>query len=190
MKGKSVFCVVLTVVVILAFLIPVAYDGTMRVIYPVAYEQEVERFAHENNLDPYLVMALIKAESNFVCDACSYKDAKGLMQLTDSTAEWAAEKMGMTEFDISQLNDPSVNISLGCWYLRHLLDFYNGEVTLALCAYNAGSGNVGKWLANEEYSKNSETLDTIPFIETKNYVQNTEKYMSEYKKLYPNLFRL
>ncbi|HIV02877.1 MAG TPA: lytic transglycosylase domain-containing protein [Candidatus Aphodoplasma excrementigallinarum] len=160
----------------------------MKVLYPVAYEHTVLEHARKNELDPYLVLGLIKAESNFVCDAQSHKDAKGLMQLTDSTAEWVAGKMGMEGFTTDQLSDPEVNISLGCWYLRHLLNSYDGDQTLALCAYNAGSGNVDKWLSDSRYSSNGETLDAIPFPETENYVQNTEKYTKQYKKLYPSLF--
>lgn len=187
-KGKTVWLILLVIIVSCAFLIPVAYDRVMRILYPVAYEQTVLEHAQKNDLDPYLVLGLIKAESNFVSDAQSHKDAKGLMQLTDATAEWVAEKMGIEGFAVSQLTDPSVNISLGCWYLRHLLDSYDGDMTLALCAYNAGSGNVAKWLADKRYTPDGETLETIPFPETKNYVCNTEKYAEMYKKLYPTLF--
>lgn len=188
MKGKTVWLILLAIIVLCAFLAPVVYDRIMKVLYPVAYEQSVLEHARKNELDPYLVLGLIKAESNFVCDAQSHKDAKGLMQLTDSTAEWVAGKMGMEGFTTDQLSDPEVNVSLGCWYLRHLLDIYDGDQTLALCAYNAGSGNVDKWLSDSRYSSNGVTLDTIPFPETEHYVQNTEKYTKQYKKLYPSLF--
>lgn len=188
MKGKTVWLILLAIIVLCAFLAPVVYDRIMKVLYPVAYEQSVLEHARKNELDPYLVLGLIKAESNFVCDAQSHKDAKGLMQLTDSTAEWVAGKMGMEGFTTDQLSDPEVNISLGCWYLRHFLDTYDGDQTLALCAYNAGSGNVDKWLSDSRYSSNGVTLDAIPFPETEHYVQNTEKYTKQYKKLYPSLF--
>ncbi len=188
MKGKTVWLILLAIIVLCAFLAPVVYDRIIKMLYPVAYEQTVLEHARRNELDPYLVLGLIKAESNFVCDAQSHKEAKGLMQLTDSTAEWVAGKMGMENFSVGQLSDPEVNISLGCWYLKHLLDSYDGDQTLALCAYNAGSGNVDKWLSDTRYSLDGETLDAIPFPETRNYVQNTEKYTKQYKKLYPSLF--
>lgn len=188
MKGKAVWLVLLGVILLCAFLVPTAYDRVQRMMYPVAYEQIVLEHAQANALDPYLVLGLIKAESNFVSDAQSHKEAKGLMQLTDATAEWVAQKMGLEHFSVEDLSNPETNIALGCWYLRHLLDSYDEDMTLALCAYNAGSGNVAKWLADERYSKDGETLGTIPFPETKSYVCNTEKYAEKYQKLYPRLF--
>ncbi|MBE7027336.1 MAG: lytic transglycosylase domain-containing protein, partial [Ruminococcaceae bacterium] len=106
----------------------------------------------------------------------------------DSTATWIAEKMGYKNFSASELSNPQKNIEIGCWYLRCLLDKYNGDTILALCAYNAGSGNVNAWLSNEQYSKDGKTLDNIPFSETRHYVANTQKYTEKYKKLYPDIF--
>lgn len=186
MKGKTVFFIVLIIAIAISLLIAPIYHVVMNIIYPVKYESVIKQHALENELDPYLVFALIKAESNFVADAASNKGAKGLMQITDATAIWSASKMKLNDFDISSILDPSTNVSIGCWYLKYLIDQYNGDVTLALYAYNAGSGNVNKWLSNDKYSSDGKTLETIPFTETKKYVENIEKYLLRYKKLYPN----
>ncbi len=186
MRGKAVFFIVLVMAVAIALLIVPIYNATINIIYPVKYESIIKEHASKNELDPYLVLALIKAESNFVPDAISNKDAKGLMQITDSTAIWSASKMKMDNFDISNICEPEVNISIGCWYLKYLIDQYNGDVTLALYAYNAGSGNVNKWLSNDKYSSDGKTLEAIPFSETRKYVENIKNYLLQYKKLYPN----
>lgn len=188
MKGKTAFAIIAIVVAAAIFAAPRIYNKIMRIIYPVDCADTVGTYAAKNELDPYLVLGLIKAESNFVSDACSHRGARGLMQLTESTAEWAAGKMQLENFDVSVLNEPETNIKIGCWYLKYLLDEYNGDIELALCAYNAGIGNVGKWLANDKYSSDGKTLDVIPFPETENYVMNTRKYMKKYIKLYPTLF--
>ena len=188
MKSKKVFFTVLVLVVICVIAAPKVYETVMKFIYPLEYEDVVYSYANENGLDPYLVLGIIKAESNFISDARSNKDAKGLMQITDSTATWAAEKMGYKNFSVSELANPQTNIAIGCWYLRYLLDRYNDDVTLALCSYNAGSGNVASWLSNEQYSKDGKTLENIPFPETRHYVANTQKYTEKYRKLYPDAF--
>lgn len=188
MKGKTLFVIILAAIVLLgAFAVPHIYDGVMDFIYPLRHEDIVKKYAEKYELDPYMVLGLIKAESNFVTDAESHQGAKGLMQLTNSTAIWVAEKNGIEDFDVASLADPETNISLGCWYIDYLLDAYDGDLTLALCAYNAGGGNVAKWLKNEKYSKDGETLDDIPFAETKKYVEKIEEYREKYKEMYPDI---
>lgn len=188
MKNKKAFFAALVLIIICVIASPKVYETVMKFIYPLEYEDLVYSYANKNSLDPYLVLGLIKAESNFISDARSNKDAKGLMQITDSTAIWVASKMGQENFSVSELENPEVNIAIGCWYLRYLLDNYNDDTTLALCAYNAGSGNVSAWLLNTQYSKDGKTLDNIPFSETSHYVVNTQKYAEKYKKLYPDIF--
>lgn len=138
-------------------------------------------YSDEYSLDRYLVMALIKAESNYIYDAQS-NVAKGLMQITDETADWICEKLSIENADIE---DPQTNINMGCYYLSYLLDYYDDE-TLALAAYNAGMGNVNKWLLDEKYSKTGKTLDEIPFAETKKYIEKIEKGKNIYLNLYNN----
>ncbi len=155
-------------------------------MYPVTYSEYVQKYSEQYNLDEHLVFSMIKAESSFNPNAVSPRNAKGLMQIIDSTGEWAAEKMNIEDFTTAQLMEPETNIHIGCWYIARLLKQYNQNTELALAAYNAGSGNVSKWLKDESISKDGTTLDRIPFEETRNYVNKINKYISMYKKLYDN----
>lgn len=159
---------------------------TLYHMYPTTFSEYVEKYSDQYNLDKHLVFSMIKAESGFNPNAVSPRSAKGLMQIMDSTGEWAAEKIDIEDFNAAQLLEPELNIRIGCWYIARLLKQYNQNTELALAAYNAGSGNVSKWLKDKNISKNGITLDTIPFEETKNYVKKIKKYNSMYKKLYDN----
>ncbi len=156
-------------------------DTSKKVLYPVAYEDLIFKYAEENELDPYFVMGVIKTESNFIPDAHSGY-AAGLMQITDETAEWLAKRMELDTSDID-LFDPETSIKIGCYYLRYLIDRY-GVTDTALAAYNAGIGNVGKWLENKEYSDDGRTLKSIPFTETRNYVQRVNSSWQYYTEYY------
>ncbi|OPJ63741.1 lytic transglycosylase domain-containing protein [Clostridium oryzae] len=153
--------------------------------YPLKYDKLISRYAKEYNIDPYLVAAVIKAESNFKSRAVSHKNAIGLMQITDSTAKWIAQKMGMKDYTIASLNEEETNIKMGCWYLNNLNEEFH-DVNLVLAAYNAGRGNVNNWLKDEKYSKNGVTLHKIPFRETQRYVRKIERNYKIYKLLYKN----
>lgn len=186
-NGGKWFFIILAVVIVGAALVGPLTQGALRMLYPLSYEDRILECAQKYNVDPYLIMGLIKAESNFIPDARSHKDAMGLMQLTDSTAQWVAGQVGLANYSPELLLDPDINIGLGVWYLAYLMGEYDGDNTLALCAYNAGMGNVGKWLANEKYSSDGKTLHTIPFADTRCYVDNTQEYAQMYRKLYPDL---
>ncbi len=147
-----------------------------RIKYPVSYSSYITRYAKENELDPYLVIAMIKQESNFVADARS-PYAGGLMQLTELTATEYAEKMGLTDYDYM---DPETNIQIGCFVLSSLIDRY-GDINTALAAYNAGMGNVDNWLTNPDYSADGKTLYRIPYSETRNYIKKINGYIDDYK---------
>ena len=156
------------------------FFGAIRLIYPLRYEDYIEEYSDRYGLDKYLVMAVIKAESNYIYNAHSGV-ARGLMQITDSTADWIAGKLGC-EFEREDIENPEININMGCYYLRYLLDYYNEDVNLALAAYNAGMGNVNKWLADSE-SGTENSLDSIPFSETERYLSRIEKGIKIYQRL-------
>lgn len=143
------------------------------------YKSYVDKYSEEYNLDKNLVYSIIKTESNFNKDAVSIKKAMGLMQITEGTAKWGAEEIGIGEFNIDLLFDPETNIRIGCWYISRLLNQYK-SLESALAAYNAGSGNVTKWLNDTAYSSDGITLKHIPFKETKNYLFKVKFF----KKLY------
>ncbi|MGL5329149.1 MAG: lytic transglycosylase domain-containing protein, partial [Peptostreptococcaceae bacterium] len=131
-----------------------------KLIYPKKYSIYVEKYSKEYDLDENLVYSVIKAESKFDKDAVSRKGAKGLMQISDITRDWAIEELELGKIDIF---DPETNIKIGCWYLRKLYKQF-GDLDLVIAAYNGGSGNVRKWLGNESYSKDGR-LFNIPFPE-------------------------
>ena len=169
----------LAAVVIAVIGINSGYHVGKQANYPVAYSEFITKYAAKNKLDPYLVMAVIKVESNYVPEAQS-KYASGLMQLTEETAEWNAKKMELEDYDYM---DPETNIKIGCHYLRYLIDKYKNTDT-ALAAYNGGMGNVSKWLDNPEYSDDGKTLKNIPFKETREYVKKVNHHWESYKQLY------
>ena len=155
------------------------FKPALKCFYPVKYVDEINMFSKKYGLREEFVMAIISAESKFQKDAVSFKDAKGLMQLKEETAKWCIEKYGI-ESDGKSLYLPSINIETGCAYMHYLLEKF-GDKSLALAAYNAGEGNVAKWLRD---SKKSGKDFRIPFKETRNYVRTVEKREKIYRFLY------
>ncbi|RXI49132.1 lytic transglycosylase domain-containing protein [Clostridium tetani] len=152
-------------------------------MYPLNYSENIFYYSNKNNLDPYLVAAIIKAESNYNKNAVSCKNASGLMQITPETGKWIAEQMKVEDFDIKRLHEPELNISMGCWYLNNLRSEFK-DMDLVIAAYNAGRGNVQKWLNNAEHSKDGQNLHNIPFKETDKYVKKVRVNYKIYKFLY------
>ncbi len=156
-----------------------------KIIYPTKYDKYVEKAAADNDIDPYLIYALIKQESNFNNEAMSSKNAKGLMQILDSTAEETASQIDYIDSQNIDLYDSNTNICIGTKYLKSLINRYNGNIYLGICAYNAGLGNVDKWvLAADIYSNGHVNMSNIPFEETKTYLTNILKYYQKYIDLY------
>jgi len=153
----------------------------LKTIYPLRYENYIVKYSGKYDVDPYLVASVIKIESNFNPNAVSEKGAVGLMQLMPDTAVWAAKTMGIKKEKID-LMDPETNIMLGTWYLSDLLKEFDGNLVLALAAYNGGRGNVKEWIDKGLIDKNSE--ENIPFEETKFFVMRVKKAYYWYKKLY------
>ena len=105
------------------------------------------------------------------------------MQIMDSTGEWISETLGIEDFSSEKLLNPEVNVEFGCWYLNNLISEFD-DLSLALAAYNGGSGNVTKWLKNPEYSIDGKSLTYIPFKETKKYVDKVTLNYNIYKFFY------
>lgn len=159
-------------------------NNLLKMMYPIKYYSYIEKYSVMYDLDKYLVMSVIKAESNFNEKATSVKDARGLMQITPSTGNWIAEQMNLVEFSPDKLYDPEQNIFMGCWYLDNLRKEFDDNYVLILSAYNAGRGNVNKWLQNPEFSKDGKNLDYIPFKETELYIKKINLNYNIYKTLY------
>ncbi len=157
--------------------------SVMKKIYPLKYSEYVEKYAKEYDIDPYMVYAIIKAESNFNENAKSNSDAIGLMQIMELTAIETANKMNLniTEED---LFDPELNISIGLKYFTDLLSKYNDNYYLAIIAYNAGIGNVDKWIADGTIKEDASDIENVQFRETNNYVRKILRDYDIYKELY------
>lgn len=184
LKRKIVIC--LLIAVIIAGAVFSAFQ-LITYRYPLMYRELIEKYSDQYDLDPYLVLAVIKVESSFRSDAVSPRDARGLMQITGKTGEWIAGKLKISNYSKDMLFEPETNIRIGCWYLSTLYQEF-GELELMLAAYNAGSGNVSQWLKNNKYSKNGKSLDKIPFKETEKYLVKVKKSHAIYKKLYESKF--
>lgn len=154
-------------------------------LYPKKYEEDVYRYSEELNIDPMLTFAIIKTESNFKEKSESKSGAIGLMQLMGSTAKEQAEKLGM-EYTKEMLYDPETNLKLGLNYFNVLLDYYNQNYILAFAAYNAGLGNVQKWINEGTIKENGSDIENIPFKETNMYVRKIIRNYEIYTKLYNN----
>jgi len=154
-------------------------------LFPQPYWKELETNAGSNGLDPYLVASLIRQESEFNAGAVSHANAYGLMQLLPSVGKSVAKKHGMKGFSTKQLLDPSVNLELGTINLKQVLDRFGGQAEYALAAYNAGDTPVRQWLASNDYKDVPEFVESIPYTETRDYVQAILRNREMYRALYP-----
>lgn len=145
------------------------------IIYPTKHKNYVLEYAEKYNLEPALVYAVIKTESNFDTQAVSPSNARGLMQIIPSTANWIAEELKI-EYSDEILFDAETNINFGCFYLNYLMSKFS-DLGTVICAYNAGETIVKKWLNNEGIID----LDKITYPETKNYYKKVMGYYKVYK---------
>lgn len=180
------FVLVLAIGVVLLSVSTNVLDGVKDRInlffYPQKYSEYVEKYSDEFGVERSLVYAVIHTESGFHEDAESSVGARGLMQLMPETFMWLQTKLGEEELPADALFDPNINIKYGTYYLSDLLYDYNGKVETAVAAYNAGTTNVDSWLMDSAYSTDGETLNDIPYEETKRYVARVMKAKSVYEK--------
>jgi soluble lytic murein transglycosylase len=155
------------------------------ILFPRLYWPDLQREAAANSLDPYLVASLIRQESEFNPGAVSHADAYGLMQLLPRVGRDEARAAHIQRFSVASLLAPSTNIQLGTHYFKEMVTQYNGQVEYALAAYNAGSNRVDEWLRDGHYSDVAEFVESIPFTETREYVQAIMRNAKVYQRLYP-----
>ena len=154
----------------------------MRTLYPHKYMDIVEKYSAQYAVDDDLIYAVIRTESSFRTHVNSDVGAAGLMQIMPETFEWLCMRMGV-QADFADLYEPDTAIRFGA-YLLHLLIEEFGDTRTALAAYHAGRGQVGKWLQNEQFSSDGQTLTSIPFRDTAHYVQKVDRTIQIYKNLY------
>ncbi len=160
--------------------IPLAY---WRILFPEAYWSTIRADAGKNGLDPYMVAALIRQESEFNPTVVSHANAWGLMQLLPTVGAEMAHKQGIHHFDHNELLDPAVNIRLGTLYLKQTLDKFGGKPEYAFAAYNAGDDRVLDWESIGSYHGMEEFVESIPFTETRDYVQGIVRNQMIYREL-------
>ena len=178
MQNKKLYlCLIIIISIIMVICIS---KKNINSIYPEKYSIYIEKYCSEYNVDKNLVYAIIKQESNFEPEVNSSKGAKGLMQLMDNTANYIAEQLDYAEFNVFE---PETNINLGIKYLSYLIEKYDNQ-NLAIVAYNAGEGNVDKWINSGIISDDGTDLENVPFRETNMYLRKVLKNYKIYDKLY------
>ncbi|MDR1617338.1 MAG: lytic transglycosylase domain-containing protein [Syntrophomonadaceae bacterium] len=175
---------VLWVLVFLTALTLLSLPRWMAYFYPQPHQELVYKYSQENNIDPNLVFAVIRAESKYQTRAESPEGAKGLMQIMPETGQWIAGQKGVNDFLVASLHDPEVNIQFGCWYLASLKKEFGNNLPLFIAAYNAGSGTVRSWNEGGIWRGDLDEVDRIPYRETRNYVKNVWNNYQAYKSIY------
>ena len=144
------------------------HDYSLR--YPAPYRNLMKPAAKDQSIDEAWVYGITRQESRFIYSARSSVGASGLMQLMPATAKWAAKRVGMNNYNNSMIHELDTNIALGTYYLRYTLDLFNGQEVMATAAYNAGPNRAKKWAAVTPL-EGAIYAETIPFSETRSYVQ-------------------
>jgi soluble lytic murein transglycosylase len=155
-----------------------------KAMYPVYFENEVKEAAAKYDVDPYLVYAIIQIESNFQRERRSEKGATGLMQLMPDTAMWIIQQGNLPPTMLDHLEHPTNNIYIGAWYISYLEKKFHHNHYAVVAAYNAGPGNVEKWMKENRWDGTSQNLSRIPFGETRHYVQRVLYFYGKYKSIY------
>lgn len=159
-------------------------DWYERTVYPLQHGAAIRAAAQKNNIDPALVAAVIYVESGFDEHARSAQGAVGLMQVLPATAQEIARRTGGSAFSTGDLEDPKVNVRYGTYYLRTVLDQFDGDTLSAVAAYNAGGGAVGKWAAAAEAEGRPLRAADIPYAETRAYVSEVLRVRKLYRENY------
>jgi len=157
--------------------------GIREITLPLRHEDIIRQQADAKDLDPALIAAVIYQESKFR-DRTSEAGALGLMQILPETAHFIARKSGGTRFTTEDLSTPQINIAYGSWYLRYLLEHYEGNEVLAIAAYNAGQTNVDEWVADAGGELSFDYVEDIPFPETRGYVHGVLEHEKDYRRHY------
>jgi soluble lytic murein transglycosylase len=155
-----------------------------QLLFPRPYWNDLVQRANQNGLDPFLVASLIRQESEFNAGAVSPANAYGLMQLIPSTGKQMAKRQGIKHFKTNELLNPEINLQLGTANLREVIDRFGGRVEYALAAYNAGDGPIRQWLASGDYKDVVEFVESIPYTETREYVQAILRNREMYRTVY------
>jgi len=152
--------------------------------HPLGYSYYVEMYAEEYGLNPFLVYAVIKVESDFKAGAVSNMGARGLMQIMEDTFDWISRyRLFERDMIFDDMFQPHDNIRFGCYLLSYHLENF-GDIDCSLAAYFAGDNTVLRWLGNPDFSSDGKTLDEIPDPDTQHYINKVNNAYETYIKLY------
>jgi tetratricopeptide (TPR) repeat protein len=158
----------------------------MRLELPRAYWQDAIALGRETGVDPYLMLAVAKQESTYRATVQSHAGATGVMQLMPNTAKWLVDvEDGIHQEHYANLKSPANSLRLGAFYLRRMINTYDGNLVYAIAAYNGGPGNVNKWRKQNPTSDLDAWIESIPYTETRDYVRKVLGYYAAYHSLYP-----
>ena len=158
-------------------------DAVREITLPLRHDDVIRQQAQDKSVDASLIAAVIYEESRFR-DQTSHAGARGLMQITPDTADFIAKNSGGYRFEQADLATPQINIAYGTYFLRYLLDHYDGNEALAVAAYNAGLSNVDRWVGRAGGEDAFDTAADIPFPETRAYVANVLERREQYREHY------
>jgi soluble lytic murein transglycosylase len=183
--GRRTLVAIVAIALVVALGVMISHIGraTHELTLPLGDAGVIREQAQAKHLDPALIAAVIYAETKFE-PRTSSAGAEGLMQIEPATAEFLAKLSGGYRFTTSDLATPSVNVAYGSYYLRYLLDHYEGNEMLAVAAYNAGLANVDRWVAKAHAEGGRLTVSAIPFPETRAYVQRVMEAQRAYHATY------
>src|SRR5436190_5951134 len=142
-----------------------------RLAFPLPYRADLERFSKQNKLDPFLMAALIRQESEFDARVTSRANARGLTQIEPATGRELSRKLKISQYTTARLFQPALNLQFGTYYLRLVTDQLGGHTEAALAAYNAGMSRAKSWLTWGDFKEPAEFVETVPFTQTRGYIQ-------------------
>lgn len=156
----------------------------LKIFYPFPHQELLTESCRKYQVDPYLVLAVIRTESKFYTDAHSRVGARGLMQIMPKTGEWIAQQLQITDYTEDMLYQPSYNIPMGVWYLSYLQKNFQGDTVQVLAAYNAGESKVQRWINEGIWLGSLDDLAKIPYAETRKYIERVLFDYQVYQRIY------
>jgi len=155
-----------------------------KLAFPLPYRADLERFSKQNDLDPFLMAALIRQESEFDANVTSRANARGLTQIEPTTGRELSRKLKIPRYTTAKLFQPSLNLQFGTYYLRLVTDQLGGHTEAALAAYNAGMTRAKAWLTWADFQEPAEFVETVPFTQTRGYIQAVLRNADAYRRIY------
>lgn len=179
-KRLFIFLLILAIIIVIGVYFMIYFSVNER---HEPYMDLIMKYSEEYRLEPELVTAIIKTESDFEPEVVSHADAVGLMQLIPDTGEWVANRLGDEDYKVEDLTDPETNIRYGTYYFKYLFDRYK-SVDYAVMAYNAGFGNVDLWIEEDILTGDTSDYLDVPIGETRHYIRKVKNNYSINKKIF------